>query len=465
MAFELDCTLAGNLGGLKFEECFFQGQLVIDSFKYPITFKDCSFEKGIRILSKAEFDGEIDFISCTVTGDIVVDDVTLKEVCNWSFKGYPRLLITNGSFKRLNIGYWGGCELKVLNLEATGTKGEIRVIGVQTRIEQLFVRGTSPDLNIQLEYFKCNRLDFYKYRNGKGLSISRIKPIEFNKSCLSFVESSLGKAEFFDVNFQRFDQIYITEVNLVECSFISVTWPKDIQSIHPPTAGDDEMEKRELVLQLEKKRSIISVTWPKDTQSIHPPTAGNDEMEKSELVLQLEKRRSTAELSRRKLKNHPLVLEYYTRKREVLRQLKFAMGKQGDVINEQSFHAQEMIAYNRSLALRKFFWTKLIIKFSQYFGRFGQSYQWPLFWLLIGHWVLFLLLVGCNQIDGLSLSICHPNSEGFKYSFEKYFQLINPIRKIDDTFKGYFTIVDILMRIWSSYMLYNIIRATRRFIK
>jgi len=58
----------------------------------------------------------------------------------------------------------------------------------------------------------------------------------------------------------------------------------------------------------------------------------------------------------------------------------------------------------------------------------------------------------------------NPTSQGFKMASEQYFIYINPFRKLEISFSGYLVVVDLLMRVWSSYMLYNIIRASRRFI-
>ena len=71
-------------------------------------------------------------------------------------------------------------------------------------------------------------------------------------------------------------------------------------------------------------------------------------------------------------------------------------------------------------------------------------------------------------------TFCHKASafkHSFYYRFLKFIFLTGvrnaeaAISEKNNIFSGYFMIIDIIMRIWVSYMIYNIIRATRRFIK
>jgi hypothetical protein len=62
------------------------------------------------------------------------------------------------------------------------------------------------------------------------------------------------------------------------------------------------------------------------------------------------------------------VISYYEKKREVLRQLKYGLSKQGDVVNEQKFHSLEMIAHKKTLDDDRDFWTMWIIQFSYVFS-------------------------------------------------------------------------------------------------
>lgn len=155
------------------------------------------------------------------------------------------------------------------------------------------------------------------------------------------------------------------------------------------------------------------------------------------------------------MKKSEMDFEYYAENREVYRQLKYALSKQGDTINEQKFHTQEMLAHYNSLSWASDFWNKAIIWLSHTTSDFGQSIWWPIRALLSVHYMLFMLALGLRAFEVNSFNDC-------VYHF---FYLINPLHKSEDIFQGWTIILDMLMRIWSSYMIYNIIRASRRFIK
>lgn len=152
--------------------------------------------------------------------------------------------------------------------------------------------------------------------------------------------------------------------------------------------------------------------------------------------------------------------------RETFRQLKYALGKQGDTINEQKFHILEMKTYLKSLDLKnwKNWGTYLIIKLSDVTSDFGQSLGKPFGWLLLGHLGLFLIAM-LVKLSSVHISLTNPSLSALNTAVYEYLYLINPLHKTEDLPKDWTIIIDILMRIWSSYMIYNIIRASRRFIK
>ena len=104
----------------------------------------------------------------------------------------------------------------------------------------------------------------------------------------------------------------------------------------------------------------------------------------------------------------------------------------------------------------------MILCFSKIFSNYGQSFKKPLCYLLFGHFILFIIAIKLNGFDSLQLSVS-PTWKAFEDAFEKFFIYINPLRK-DSSLSGYLIVLDLLMRIWSSYMIYNLIRASRRFI-
>ena len=431
-----DCQVLINeeLGfGLKFEDCYFRSDLIINGaiFNKEVWLNRCFIDEDLRINKENnEFKSDFFIINLSVKHKVIISGGDFQD-CHWSFKNDTEVYIHGGTFKDLVIGYWGGATIGVLTLELSNVKGLLRVIHEKTTIKQLLLMRHALEANVTFQDFHVNYLNIYNYRNEKGLRISNLKATEGEKpSEFSISESYLGKAEFYSVDFASFQNVYFTDVHLVDCSFVNIKWNLDIKALKGRTIYKTDEEK-----ELSKKVEKIQRDDPDE-------------------FLELEE-----------LKRDPNVIEYYTKSREVYRQLKYALGKQGDIINEQKFHSKEMLAYNRTISIENDGWTKLIIKLSYWFSDFGQSFTRPFCALLIGHWILLIMLISCGGYQDLKLSIENASGSGFELAFERYFQLINPLRRTESGFEGYRIIIDLAMRIWASYMIYNLIRATRRFIK
>jgi hypothetical protein len=393
-----------------------------------IIFNNCFFDRDVKLIRNIEIE-RLDFIVASIKGQLEVHDCKIKEG-KWSIIDNSRVIINGGNFGNLNIGYWGGCILKELSFHFPKVYGLISVTSGKTKIERLDLFQYSSDLSISIEDIAVNSISVYRYRNEKSLRFSNLKTFETDKeSEFSIVESNLGSAEFYSIDFFAFKSLRILDTFLVDCIFVNVTFSKNIFSLKGRYVGqnDDEKILAIKILAFEKynwfRRRIKRISFDKQ------------------------------------------IIPYFQKKKETLRQIKYALNKQGDVVNEKIFHSLEMKAYDRSLSWKKKFWTKFVIKFSSWTSDFGQSLHKPLLFLLIGHFALFSILLCTNQLNPLHISFQNPTEKGFWYSFHEYFILINPFRRTDNTFRGGFILVDLAMRIWSSYMIYNIIRASRRFIK
>lgn len=232
-----------------------------------------------------------------------------------------------------------------------------------------------------------------------------------------------GKAEFNLIDLSRFTKVRIGGTHVIDSTFINVIWKRRINAF-------EKFEKEETPI--EKK------------------------------IAQLEKESVTQLIKTAKLRTEIDVSAYYAKQREIYRQLKYAMNRQGDLINEQRFHALEMDVYDKSLLWSTSRWTKMILKLSRWTSDYGQSVIKPIVWLLVVHFVLFSILVAFSYFPELHFSIS-PNWQGMKDGWNYYFETINPFRKVESG--SSFVFIDLLMRIWSSYMTYNFIRASRRLIK
>ncbi|WP_207494894.1 hypothetical protein [Aridibaculum aurantiacum] len=423
---ELDCLLA-------FKNCYFKTDVTFHNvtIKKEINFTRCYFDNELYIDETSKFEGDFHLIEVSVKRQMYVKGGDFG-ICKWTLKDNGILKINGGKFIDLNIGYWGAKSiLKQLSFHLPKVHGVITVSGNKSKIERLDFFQYSASVSLSVEDVSVNSISFYRYRNEKSLRLSNLKSFETDHpSQFSVVESYLGKAEFYSINFEEFRSINFLDAHFVDTIFVNARFSNSINAYKGRLVGKSE-EERALIKKiklLEQKRSVFRKWFKRPSYD-------------------------------------PSIIAYYEKKREILRQLKYALSKQGDTINEQRFHSLEMKAHDRSLTWRKNFWTKLIIKASSWTGDFGQSIWRPFLFLLAGHLLLFYLLLLCGMFSHFYFSWAQRTMDGFWLGFHEYFKLINPLRKTDETFAGGFILVDILMRVWASYMIYNIIRASRRFIK
>lgn len=428
-----NCTFTGNFDySIEFKNCYFKNDISFSNVKFErnVVFNNCFCDASFYFDSTCQFESNFDLISFSVLRQIVVLGGEFK-TCRWSVIDNGKININGGSFLELRIGYWGNALINHLHFDFRKVTGQIFVTGSSTKIDELFLSQSSTDLSLTIEDLSVNYLGIYRFRNDKSFTISNIKALNgINESEFAISESFLGKCEFYSIDFNHFKKLYLRDVHLVDCLFMGITWNFNIQSFHGRRVFRSQEEKI-----LEEK--IIKIDNDK----------GDDNLPFEEI------------------KTEAPVLNYYKKNREVFRQLKFAYSKQGDAINEQKFHSKEMLAYNRSLTLETEPVTKIIIKLSYWFSDFGQSIGRPIFSLALGHLILLLILISCDEFKSLSINFSEFNSAGFTTATYYYFYFINPLHKSDDYFKSVNIVIDILMRIWSSYMIYNIVRASRRFIK
>lgn len=149
--------------------------------------------------------------------------------------------------------------------------------------------------------------------------------------------------------------------------------------------------------------------------------------------------------------------------KDAYRQLKIAMSKQSDKVNELKFHSLEMHTYSKMLNWNEHFWTKLILVYDKITSDFGQDLKRALAWLFGLHLFLYLILIGFFDLNGITLSIANAEWKYFWKAFGDYLNLILPTHKFLDNSDGRVHIIDFLMRFFSSLLIYNIIRVARRF--
>lgn len=174
--FTSNCDFTGDFAcHLYFDNCHFQNQSIFfkASFK-KITFRNCFFEDELRIAETVEFNDEFNFITLTVRKTVFINGGIYK-TCHWSMTNNGSLIMNQGKFEELIIGYWGGALFKEVNLNVGKITGQIKVSGFQTKIEWLRIFQSSNDLLLAIEDISVNCFSVYRFRNEKSFRIFNIK--------------------------------------------------------------------------------------------------------------------------------------------------------------------------------------------------------------------------------------------------------------------------------------------------
>ena len=171
----------------------------------------------------------------------------------------------------------------------------------------------------------------------------------------------------------------------------------------------------------------------------------------------------------------------YTQKKEIYRQIKFALEKQGDRISSLQFKALEMKAFKKE-SFAKVPWYKKIINTDRFILWVGQTNNFGQTWLrptglaiLFSLFFHFLIVIGISDklaywpvfsYDSMSITW----DEYVKY-FYVFPQLMNPTHFIKRVFpeeSGLCTAVyfyDYLLKITLAFFIFQIVSAFRKYMK
>lgn len=166
--------------------------------------------------------------------------------------------------------------------------------------------------------------------------------------------------------------------------------------------------------------------------------------------------------------------EEFKRKREIYRQIKQALKNNGNQIDSLIFQAREMSSYRNELKnSKKYKWTDRIVMTVSRSNDYGLNWGKPVIIVLAVTFIIYVILLPylSNKI-AYSLSFTledFKNTEDAFYSnLKTFWQLFNPIRKMDDTFgkvdSGWIYCLDLLHRIFLGIMIFQIIKAFRKYV-
>lgn len=158
---------------------------------------------------------------------------------------------------------------------------------------------------------------------------------------------------------------------------------------------------------------------------------------------------------------------HYRDQSEMYRQLRLSMEKLGDKVQALKFYALEMQYVQKITPWNKRqFWNKLILWISWKITNYGQGFGRMLLVLFLSNALFFSLLIRCIQYKEIQLvSLAEHDWSMFWYGLGEYLKFINPIRELDESMYSGWIFIDGLARIISSYLIFSLIRSSRRFVK
>lgn len=391
--------------------CVFNEELVIENWTFEnfVEFEDCTFKKGIRI-HNGTFCKTLDFKWITVLGKLQITGGQFEKV-SISFRNTKSTWITGGNFEELHIGDWLGDkhleELIIINKR--DLIGNIKVVG--HTINKIYINGGNSQRNLLFRDIKCNHFIIKDLANSENLKLHGLVPISSGNSYFEIYNSTLFKAQFYKISFNKFDEVILVDTFINEVSILNSTW------------GDSNFR-------------AISV---------------------SEDIPEIKERNTIS-------------LEEIKQLKENFRQLKFVYEKQGDKINETFFYNLEMNSYNSLLSwsspFQEIFWQKTILLLSRTLTSYGSSFLRPLLGLLLSTLLILLILISLYNYQNLEIVLPNKNdSTAFQIAIGEFFKLLNPLRKMDESLQGWAVMWDLISRILNSYFIFALIRSSRRFLR
>lgn len=157
-----------------------------------------------------------------------------------------------------------------------------------------------------------------------------------------------------------------------------------------------------------------------------------------------------------------IISEYDTSsmsKHEISRQIKSSFINQNDQVNADFFRQQELSEFFYSYKGPKFSSLYAILLLSNWGSKFGTSIGRPLLLLMLSTLMFSSVLIYFEALPLFETENVKPDL------FSRIVQFGNPIRSFEPYQSGWFTVMDLLLRIINGYCIYNFLRATRRFVK
>ncbi|MCU0351573.1 MAG: hypothetical protein MUF43_12225 [Flavobacterium sp.] len=406
-------------GSLIINDCSFNEKFDIfrSDFKQGITLSNNSIETYLRIVgingssisfvSNNVISGNLHINNCQLENGIIFNDGTFKDGVKFSLiqtinigltiigstfeksfivnyhdgknkpkRGISKYFISESKF--LNGIYINGnnepaSELSPL-VEEINIKASAKLTGEivfrDLDVGKINISGFNSSANIIFRGIFVNEFGIISFTNNSGLIFSflngssedwldNVDNLTTLPNTFYIEDSDLGKAQFYNVDFNSFDKVIINSAILSDISTSLITWFKD--DLLNETALNDA---KRLFINAKKRKRLV-------------------EGRKRHLLLRLNSNR------------------------EIFRQLKYVAQKQGDIPQSLTFQRIEMRYYRQINKLEKSWWrSESLILWSNHFSNdFGQS------------WLKAFVLLQYDLIEFLNMNFEPCEFENFQYSF------------------------------------------------
>jgi hypothetical protein len=389
---------------LSFKNCIFKEKFSFSSF-FPtadLYLTECIFQKGLYF-GNISSGHKIVFLNCSINETAIFSETNIPNL-ELNLRYAKEIIFADSSvFSNIIMGGMERNKIDKLSLNAGIIDKRFEINHAD--IGAFWISRSTLESELLVANCNINKLNFDNFRNNGFLKFLNCRSLENNQpSELEINQSNMGKVEFFKFNFASFISVNITNSVIFESIFINSKW---------------------------SKHNMIS-------REVHFTTT-------------LE----TSNDSKKEVRADNL--------KDVYKQIKYALYKQGDYVQEQFFHGLEMNEYYKTLTFKRGFWTKIILKLSFWTSDFGQSFLRPITSILIVNSLLFYVMFRLGATKFTSLQIFNFNN--YPDTVASLLNFMNPLHKTEPALIGLPFIIDTFSRIFSSYFIYNTIRATRRFVK
>lgn len=315
-----------------------------------------------------------------------------------------------------------------LNINCSAlSKGNMNI--VNSAIGEIKLEGINNSSSISFNDCSTNKLNVRDFINQGQLFFTDFKAIENKDSLIIINKTYLGKTFFSNCNFSSFNNVQIKHSILTEINSSLVNW-FDYKNLNQTSTFFEKYFFVDKDIQL-KKSNFNKRGWYRSKTN-----------------------------------------------RDVFRQLKFAMQKQGDLVQSLYFKTLELKAYREEIGYYKWdkqIGTRVMLAMNQS-NDFGLNWTRPIFLLLfltLIFWIIISLGVSSAfsfypsfKFESIKLTLLYLSNE-----LDSLPLLLNPIRKLSEIYNlknnpsFLVSTIDYLHRIVLSYLIFQTVSAFRKYLK